>query len=380
MNRFLVTALFLLSSLFAHAVGSDYIGEIVKQVIQSVNGSVTAQKESSAKDDSPNKSPESKASNLDQGEKSQKSHGQKSYDRSRQALKSESMREDFSDVSDLDDFEQYLLSIKWKFLLFKILKIIMIISMSVFIWRVSNKAVQQYLSKLSFFKTVSMHSSAGTQSLIKTVSPIVKSVFHWVLIILTLLIVLSELNINIVPVIFGFSIVGVAFTIGSQTLMKDLVNGILMLFEGNVAVGDVVIIGDKTGTVESLSLRALLLRHFTGELQTIPLSEVVSLINCSRDYSVAVVQFVVDPKALVPSIQAALTETYQSMKVDRKFGDYISGDLGALGVKKMTEVGVTMGASIPIKPDPKKDFISEFNCRFYERLQAHDVPLAYPRV
>ena len=375
MNRFLVIALFLLSGFFVHAIGSDYVGEIVKHVIESVNESVAAQKESSAKDASPNKSAQSNASNVDQGTKPQKLHG-----KARHALKSEAVREGFSDVVNFDDFEEYLLSIKWKFLIFKILKIIMIISMSVFIWRVSNKAVQKYLANLSFFKTVSMHSSAGTQSLIKTVSPIVKSVFHWVLIILTLLIVLSELNINIMPVIFGFSIVGVAFTIGSQTLMKDLVNGILMLFEGNVAVGDVVIIGDKTGTVESLSLRALLLRHFTGELQTIPLSEVASLINCSRDYSVAVVQFVVDPKALMPSIQAALTETYQLMKSDLKFGHYIRGDLGALGVKKMSEVGVTMGVSVPIKPDPTKDFLSEFNRRFYERLQAHEVPLAYARV
>jgi len=107
---------------------------------------------------------------------------------------------------------------------------------------------------------------------------------------------------------------------------------------------------------------------------------VASLINCSRDYSVAVVQFVVDPKALMPSIQAALTETYQLMKSDLKFGHYIRGDLGALGVKKMSEVGVTMGVSVPIKPDPTKDFLSEFNRRFYERLQAHEVPLAYARV
>jgi small-conductance mechanosensitive channel len=369
MNRFLVVTLFLLNSLFGHAVGSEYVGEIVKHVIESVNESVTAQKESSAKDAS-----------SDIASQSNVSKSQKLLNKSQQALKSEVDREAFSDVVNFDDLEEYLLGIKWKFLLFKVFKIIMIISLSIFIWRVSNNKVQKYLANLSFFKTVSMHSSAGTQSLIKTVSPIVKSVFHWVFIILTLLIVLSELNVNIMPVIFGFSIVGVAFTIGSQTLMKDLVNGILMLFEGNVAVGDAVIIGDKTGTVESLSLRALLLRHFTGELQTIPLSEVASLINCSRDFSYAIIQFVVDPKALIPDIQAALNETYESMKKDPKFGSYISGELGSLGVKKMSEVGVTMGASVLIKPDPTKDFLSEFNRRFYERLQAHEVPLAYARL
>ena len=348
MNRLLVIALFSLNSFFAHALASDPVEKIIKNVVQAVGESVTTQntKEHPSKDIS----------------------------------KSDVAHESFSSVVTPDDFERYLLNIEWKFLIFKIFKIIMIISLSIFIWRVSNKAVQSYIKKIPLFKTVSKHSSVGTQALIKTISPIIKSVFHWVLIVLTILIVLSELNVNIMPVIFGFSIVGVAFTIGSQALMKDLVNGILMLFEGNVAVGDVVMVGDRIGTVESLSLRVLLLRHFTGELQTIPLSEVASLINCSRDYSVAVVQFVVDPKALIPSIQGALTETYQMMKADHKYGHYISGELGTLGVKKMSEVGVTMSATIPIKPDPKKDFLSEFNRRFYERLQAHEVPLAYARV
>lgn len=367
MTRFVTILLFTLSGLFCSAIGSDYVGEIVKHALETVSGSIAEKKAASA----------AKETDL---KVAHPPHVQRISEKDRAALTSGATSASFSDVVSLDEFEQYFFSIKWKLIIFKILKIIMIISMSIFIWRVSNRAVQKYVTSASFFKTVSMHSSEDTQSLLKTVSPIIKSVFHWVLIILTLLIVLSELNVNIMPVIFGFSIVGVAFTIGSQTLMKDLVNGILMLFEGNVAVGDAIIIGDKSGIVESISLRTLLLRHFTGELQTIPLSEVASLINCSRDFAYAIVQFVVDPKALIPDIQAALNETYQSMKDDVRFGSYISGELGSLGVKKMSEVGVTMGASILIKPDPKKDFLSEFNRRLYERLQAHEVPLAYARV
>ena len=284
-----------------------------------------------------------------------------------------------SDEKNHDTFEHYLMNTDWGFLVFKILKIIIIISLSVVLWRISNNAAQRYIKSVRLFKKVSTSSSKSTQALIKTIAPIIKSVFHWVLIILTILIVLSELNVNIMPIIFSFSIVGVAFTIGSQALMKDLVNGILMLFEGNVVVGDVVTVGNNTGTVESLSLRALLLRHFTGELQTIPLSEVNALINCSRDFSVAVVQFVVDPKALIPSIETAIHDTYYSMKTDVKFGPYICGELGNLGVKTMSEAGVLMSISIPIIPDPRKNFLVEFNRRLYEQLQAQEVPLAYAR-
>jgi small-conductance mechanosensitive channel len=344
MNRFLVIGLFLLSSMFVYAIDSNAI----EKVIASVSDSVVAQ--------------------------SIKAHPSKN------TLNPNADRGGISNIQTLSDLKNTLLSVDWKSWIYKILEIIVIISLSVFIWRVSNKAAQRYIKNARLFNKVSTHSSTGTQALIKTIAPIMQSIFQWVLIILTILMVLGALKIDTAPLLVGFSIIGIAFAIGSQALMKDLVNGILMLFEGNVAVGDAVIVGDKAGTVESISLRTLLLRHFTGELQTIPLSEVASLINCSRDYSVAVVQFVVDPKAVITNIQAALNETYQSMKIDHKFGPYIKGELGALGVKKMSEIGVTMSATIPIKPDPKKDFTSEFNRRFYECLQAHEVPLAYARL
>jgi small-conductance mechanosensitive channel len=215
--------------------------------------------------------------------------------------------------------------------------------------------------------------------MIKTIVPIIKSIIHWTLIIVTGLMIINVF-VDITPLFFGIGVVGVALTIGSQTLIKDIVNGILLLFDGNVSVGDVVTIGNRTGTVESISLRALLLRHFTGELQTIPLSEVTAVINCSRDYSLAGIEFVVDPKAQIPSIQSAINATFKSIKHHPKYGSYIIGNLGDLGIKKMSEIGVTIKVNIPIKPDPKKDFIAEFNRQLYEQLQANEVPLAYARV
>ena len=210
-------------------------------------------------------------------------------------------------------------------------------------------------------------------------APIVKSVFHWVLIILTSLIVLSEMNVNIMPIIFSFSVVGLAFSIGSQTLVKDLINGVLTLLEGNIAVGEVITVGAYTGTVESMSLRSISLRHFTGELQTIPFSDVTTLMNCSRDFAIASILFVVDPKASVPIIQQALTETFEYMKKHLVYGPYIQGDLGPLGIKAILETGIYITASVPIKPDPKKGFIAEFNRELYENLQKHNVPLLQPR-
>ncbi|MES2253122.1 MAG: mechanosensitive ion channel domain-containing protein [Pseudomonadota bacterium] len=375
MNQFLTIVLFSLSGFFAPATGADYIDEILRHVIHLSNDKTTNENTTSTQNihaDMSNARP-----NADSV-----IYKATKYQALAPLLKNSEQNtsnEVLPEILNPDLLKDYIYNTEWKLLLYRLLRIIIIISLSIFFWRVSNKAAQRYIRNVRLFKKVADHSSTSTHALIKTIAPIIKSIFHWLLIVLTLLIVLSELKIDIMPIIFSFSILGVAFTIGSQSLMKDLVNGILMLFEGNVAVGDVVTVGDKTGTVESMSLRTLLLRHFTGELQTIPLSEVTSLINCSRDFSVAIVQFVVDPKALLPNIELALRETFFAMKMDVRFGPYIAGELSDLGVKTMSEVGVLMYVSIPIKPDPRKKFLAEFNRRLYERLQQYEVPLAYAR-
>jgi small-conductance mechanosensitive channel len=273
-----------------------------------------------------------------------------------------------------DSFEDYLLHINWRYLLIKILKIIIIISTSIFLWKTLNKAIQHYLKRLPLFKK--KHASkADTVALFKTITPIIKSFFHWALIILTILIVLSELNVNIIPIIFSFSVIGLAFSIGSQTLVKDLINGILTLFEGNIAVGDVVTIGKYTGTVESMSLRSISLRHFTGELQTISFSEVTSLINLSRDFSIASIVFVVSAKASLADVKDALDETFLTLKADTHFGSFIQGPMGAFGIKKIAETGIHMSTTVPIIPDPKKTFSAEFNKNLYANLHKRNVPL-----
>ncbi len=291
-------------------------------------------------------------------------------------IKSDTLPKKSDDAQQKESFFSFIFSIDLKHKFFQLREAILIILCSFCLWRIINYVVQRSFTKIRLFKKISEQTSASTQSMIKTALPIIKSIIHWALIILTSLMVL-RVFFDITPIFFGIGVAGIALTIGSQTLIKGFVNGILLLFDGNVAVGDVVTIGSQTGTVESISLRAILLRHFTGELQTIPLSEVSGLINCSRDYSFAVIEFVVNPKALIESIELAMKEAFDSIKNDSQFQMNIIGELSSLGVKKMSEVGVVMCAKVMIKPDPRKIFISEFNKRFYEYLQKHDVPLAY---
>jgi small-conductance mechanosensitive channel len=173
------------------------------------------------------------------------------------------------------------------------------------------------------------------------------------------------------------SFFGLAVSFGAKELVKDLINGILTLFEGNMAVGDIVCIGKNIGTVESMSLRAILLRHFTGELQTIPFSEASSLTNCSRDFNVAPILLTVTPEAKIAAIQESIDQAYRSMKSDADYSHYIRSKPSTVGVKSMTSTGIIVCSSISTIPDPRKNFLNEFNKRLFEELQTRNVPFAF---
>ncbi|MCX7337751.1 MAG: mechanosensitive ion channel [Alphaproteobacteria bacterium] len=239
-------------------------------------------------------------------------------------------------------------------------------------WRILNHVIESYANNTSVIGKINLRKN-DTMALFKTVVPIARSCIHWILIVLGTLLILSELNINIMPIIYSFSVLGLAISIGSQTLVKDLINGVMTLLEGNMAVGDVITINNFTGTVESISLRCVHLRHGTGELQTIPFSEVTYVTNKSRDYNYADIQFMVAFEADMDKVQSALQTVFDSFQQDSRFSSYIQGPLVVSGVNRFTEWGVNISASIKIIPDPTKVFISEFYKRLWSELKTNDV-------
>jgi small-conductance mechanosensitive channel len=254
------------------------------------------------------------------------------------------------------------------------LRIIIILLIYMFLRGLINHFVTYYTQKIPL-----LHKDKNTQSttvaIIKTVSPIIRSTIHWVLVILAGLLILSELNINIMPIIYSFSVIGLAISIGSQTLVKDLINGVMTLFEGNIAVGDVVTIGAFKGEVESISLRCVYLRHGTGELQTIPFSEVNNVINHSRDYGVADIQFPVAYQADLKEVERALQTTYEQIRHDKDYTGYIKGELKPLKVSQLDEWGIKVHASIKTIPDPSNLFLEEFYRLLISELQSHNIPM-----
>ncbi|CAM4097145.1 mechanosensitive ion channel family protein [Helcobacillus massiliensis] len=128
----------------------------------------------------------------------------------------------------------------------------------------------------------------------QTLSQVAGNVAALIIGALASVMVLSELGIDIAPVIAGLGVVGLAAGIGAQTIIKDIVAGVVMLFEDIVAVGDFVDLEYATGTVESINLRATQLRSIDGVLWTVRNGEIIRIGNMSRGFATALVKLDLD--------------------------------------------------------------------------------------
>ncbi len=110
---------------------------------------------------------------------------------------------------------------------------------------------------------------SATSSRLATMMPLLRMALVILLAVIALLLVLSELGVNITPLIAGASVFGLAISFGSQTLVRDIVSGIFYLADDAFRVGEYIDCGKAKGTVEGFTLRSIKLRHQNGQVHTI---------------------------------------------------------------------------------------------------------------
>jgi moderate conductance mechanosensitive channel len=142
-----------------------------------------------------------------------------------------------------------------------------------------------------FFETVQTSEFLTSQTShrralrLSTLSRVIKSVTTIILVSTGVLIALSAIGVDLVPLLAGAGIIGLAISFAAQSVVKDAINGFLILIEDQYAVGDVISIGNANGLVENLNLRITQLRDSEGKLITIPNSAIIVVENHSKDWS-----------------------------------------------------------------------------------------------
>jgi small-conductance mechanosensitive channel len=213
---------------------------------------------------------------------------------------------------------------------------------------------------------------------LRTVVPLLRNTLLITLMVLIALTAMSELGVNIGPLLAGASIFGVAIGFGSQKLVQDFITGIFLLIENAMQVGDNVTAGGLSGTVENLSIRTLRLRAGDGSVHLIPFSSVSTVTNSNRGLGNAAVSVTVDYEEDIARVSTVLTDIVTGMRGEEAFANGMLSDLQLWGVDRVDGNTVTLAGQIVCTDSARWGVQREFNRRVKIAFQEAGIRMMPP--
>jgi len=198
---------------------------------------------------------------------------------------------------------------------------------------------------------------------IDTLGPIIRRTLQAAILAVGIMTFLSQLGVQIAPLLAGAGVVGIAIGFGAQTLVKDFFTGFFLLIEDVVAIGDIVTIGNSTGEVEEMTLRYISLRDFDGTLHVFPYGEAQIIHNLTKSFS----RYVFDlPVTLASDIDTAIRlirETGEILQSDPEWKPLIIEPIEVMGVDMLADFGALIKARITTTPHERWRVGREFHRR-----------------
>ena len=180
----------------------------------------------------------------------------------------------------------------------------------------------------------------------QTIGSVLRSSSSLVIYGVAFVLVLGEFGVNLAPIIASAGILGVAIGFGAQNLVRDFLSGIFMMLEDQYGVGDVVDLGEATGTVEAVGLRVTTLRDLAGTVWYVRNGEVLRVGNSSQGFSVAVVDTPVGHAADVDDALEVVRAAAEAECAEPDVAPKVLAGPEVLGVQSVTAEGVLLRLTI----------------------------------
>jgi small conductance mechanosensitive channel len=183
-----------------------------------------------------------------------------------------------------------------------------------------------------------------------TLGGILTSLVTVSVVFVAVLMLLRELTIDIVPILTGAGIVGLAIGFGAQNLVRDVISGFFLILEDQVRIGDLARINGVAGTVEQINLRTIVLRDFEGAVQVFPNGTITGLANLSKQFSYAVVDVRVAYNENIDRVIGTIREVGESMERDATWGSVVLAPLEILGIESLDGGVATIRVKFKTRP------------------------------
>ena len=212
----------------------------------------------------------------------------------------------------------------------------------------------------------------------KTLLSLFRNALAIAMVTITGMIVLSEIGINIGPLIAGAGVLGLAIGFGAQRLVQDVITGVFIQVENAMNTGDVVTVGGITGTAERLSIRSVGIRDLSGTYHIVPFSSVDTVSNYMREYGNHVGEYGIAYRENIDDAIAQLQLAFEDLKASDEHGHQLLADMTVAGVTALADSSVNIRVVIKTTPGDQWGVGRAYNRLVKMRFDSAGIEIPFP--
>jgi len=251
--------------------------------------------------------------------------------------------------------------------------VVLTVLVALAVWEITSLSIETYLAGQDEEGNNRVRSARS-----RTLLSVARTAVAVLVSVIAILLVLSQVGINIAPLLATAGVLGLAVGFGSQKLVQDLITGFFILLEDVFSVGDVIKVGDTAGLVEAVSIRNVRLRDLSGTVHTLPFSTISTISNLTKEFSYYVFDLGVAYRENVDQVIEAIHEVGKEMREDEYFGMLIIDKLEVFGLDRFDDSAVVVKGRIKTLPIKQWEVGREFNRRIKQRFDAMDIEIPFP--
>lgn len=210
----------------------------------------------------------------------------------------------------------------------------------------------------------------------RTLASVLSNLITWSLLLFAVGAVLSELGVAVGALVASAGILGAALGFGAQSLVKDLINGLFIIFEDQFGVGDSVDLGEARGVIENVGLRVTQVRDVNGVLWYVRNGEIIRVGNHSQGWSRVILDIPLSYKVNIEKAREVILEAAKELVKDSNFAKRMLGQPEIWGIESITADQVVMRLVQQVGPQDADDVARELRLRVKKKLDAAKITLA----
>jgi len=255
------------------------------------------------------------------------------------------------------------------------LKILLIIILVFIALRISRLLVNR------IFASIARENFKGeSKKRADTLGSLVRYILNISILSIGIVMILSQLGIQIGPILAAAGIAGVAIGFGAQQLVQDVISGFFILLEDQIRVGDVIQVAGKGGLVEKVNLRMTILRDLAGNVHYVRNSQINIVTNMTKEYSQYVFDIGVAYREDVDEVIKVIKEVDESLLNDSDFKDDILEPIEILGLDQFADSAIIIKARTKTKPIKQWRVAREFNRRLKIAFDKRNIEIPFPHI